>query len=461
MKTFTLKPLGLLISFFIQPLNMLCGQPVTTNHGRSERTSDDRFLPLLNYYGWYLYDMYDNQHYFKSFPLFTQSNSLEAFTAFIKMKFYDSYHYMFDERVSQQEKATENSFSKDWISRKQLASPKSPSQSDLFTLPEHTKQESLERFRQVIRESFQELQSRRLIELTTEGGRDQNARTAETSRIFYVKMGANGDGISWDVAAGDIQTILTMAQEGDEIWVAAGTAMLNFLSTVTIEDCVFDSNLAADGIIISYQSDTHIKNTAFRKNRVVIGGVALCFYGNLNAENLQVEENHATDALSGIFTIGANAEITNCTFRKNTAYSYYSDGTSNNYGFGGALGLTDSRAIVYRCKFIENETDGTGGTVAIGEFGMAYFISCLFEKNKSKIAGVAGPSRIIQSILWNMYAFITIPKTLRTLMNRIPLTSFSPIRSMARRPMIPMQKDTLRTNTVQRVMLRMVSLVQG
>src|SRR5690606_18604755 len=120
---------------------------------------------------------------------------------------------LFDARISQQEKTPDNSFSKEWIRRKQLASPKSLSPSDVFTDPGHNKQESLERFRQVVKESFQELQSRKLIELTTGGGRDQNARTAETSRIFYVKMGANGDGSSWESAAGDIQTILNMAQE--------------------------------------------------------------------------------------------------------------------------------------------------------------------------------------------------------------------------------------------------------
>lgn len=41
--------------------------------------------------------------------------------------------------------------------------------------------------------------------------------------VYYVKEGGNGDGTSWEKAAGDIDAMIEKATAGDEIWIAQGT----------------------------------------------------------------------------------------------------------------------------------------------------------------------------------------------------------------------------------------------
>jgi hypothetical protein len=196
---------------------------------------------------------------------------------------------------------------------------------------------------------------------------------------LYVHNTASGanTGTSWTNAFIDLQSALTVAQEGDTVWVAAGT----YRPTTTLERT------------ISFEP---------RSGVVLLGGF------NGTEQNVTERDWTAnTTTLSGDIGV-ENDSLDNC---YNVMYLFEPDSTTvidgfvirdGNANFGGSTTVTNRKrngggiymmgrdaeayALVQNCQFIKN-TARNGGGLYINGFGLGSVAptvkNCVFEYNRA------------------------------------------------------------------------------
>jgi predicted outer membrane repeat protein len=160
---------------------------------------------------------------------------------------------------------------------------------------------------------------------------------------------------------------------------AGGGAMDNYLATVTLIGCKFDSNTARSfgigegGAIRSDQSTLTVTGCTFNFNSAYDGGAIYSTQGTTSVANSTFFENAAPDEGGAIWTTGG-LTMSGCTFSTNWA------------GNGGAiLNFSGSSMSASRCTFSGNDAIDNGAGVY--NQGTLMLTGCSFSANSASNGG--------------------------------------------------------------------------
>ncbi len=230
--------------------------------------------------------------------------------------------------------------------------------------------------------------------------------------ILFVQQGATGanNGTSWENAYAALQDALTVAQTGDEIWVARGTyrptsgadrlATFQLKNGVALyggfdgtegsqsERSVGDNETVLSGDLLDDDNDNLSKDEPSRmENSVhvvtgsgtdataILDGFTIAG-GNANASSGMFSQG------GGIFIESGSPTVSNCSITRNTA----AEG-------GGMHNLNGSRPIVTGCIFTDNSAFNPAGGGQFGGGGMHNRLSaptvrdCTFSNNTTDLWG--------------------------------------------------------------------------
>jgi hypothetical protein len=255
---------------------------------------------------------------------------------------------------------------------------------------------------------------------------------------YYVKYNATGSntGASWTDAYTSLQSALSIATSGDQIWVAAGTYKPSSAYDLTntsryyhfrmkagvsiyggfagtegavnervnygvgqINETILSGDLNDNGIdnndayhVFYHPSSLALSSTAVLDGFTIKGGNANSsnphncgggMYNNACAPtitNCTFSSNSSNDVAGGMYIFNCNPNISNCIFSSNLA--------TNN---AGAFWTDYSSASITNCLFISNSTTtsggyGGGGAILIMD-GYPTFTNCTITSNKSDYGG--------------------------------------------------------------------------
>ncbi|MCE5229143.1 right-handed parallel beta-helix repeat-containing protein [bacterium] len=213
--------------------------------------------------------------------------------------------------------------------------------------------------------------------------------TPAWARVIYVNASAKGldDGLSWPNAFQDMQKGLAAAEDGDEIWVAAGT-----YKTTAGTDRTISFRLVANVAI--YGGFAGTETNRFQRNWethpvILSGDIGLKGDNSDNSyhvvvaasratlDGFTIRDGNAADTLTYPWSLGAgmfceSAEsltLTHCNFRDNEA----ADG-------GGLYSYRSSLTVRY-CTFSGNSSSNSQGGGMYNWSGSLYLSHCLFVGN--------------------------------------------------------------------------------
>ncbi|HBX87532.1 MAG TPA: hypothetical protein DEG09_02810, partial [Marinilabiliaceae bacterium] len=271
----------------------------------------------------------------------------------------------------------------------------------------------------------------RVASITEEGNSNWSAWNSFNIRRdqpIFVKPDGNGRGSSWYDAT-SLQKALSIAVNGEQIWVAAGIYKPTEGTDRTISFQLKDG-VALYGGFAGGETDLNQRN--WRMNETILSGNIgeadvetdnsyHVLVGNgssispiSNATLLDgfiVEAGYANSyALndkrgSGLYLYNASPSIQNLWFRSNYAAS---DG-------GAIFGINSSAATFENVLFTKNKATETGGA-AYSMNSEFTFNNCLFYNNYSdnRVGAISGTSgngtQVINSIIWNNNARINSPQ---------------------------------------------------
>lgn len=242
------------------------------------------------------------------------------------------------------------------------------------------------------------------------------------TQIIYVNQATltgSHNGTSWDNAFIDIQNALTIAQTGDQIWVAQGTYLPTqsliqtasfeledgvemyggFIGTETIlEERDWQNNLtvlSGDLLHNDEEDFTNIEDNSYCiiysnmvSSATVVDGFTIsgAYANDPEASSQSRGQSGAAWFNRGSFGL-SNPTVRNCMFINNKA-NYFGGALYNNGSFNGITNMT-----LENCQFINNHSVQSGGSIYNnGSFGgesNATFERCVF-KNNHAIAGSGG-----------------------------------------------------------------------
>lgn len=165
-----------------------------------------------------------------------------------------------------------------------------------------------------------------------------------------------------------------------------GGAIRCYVSSPTIEHCIFRNNVGADGASIASIAGAPIINDCIFRDNLTFhfgGGGVFVIDGEATISNCLFERNHASDGGAAIgIDAGSSATITDCTFIDNDAGFY-----------GGAIFRFEDNegwltpVTIDRCLFVNNNASWNGGAVFLSYRGITNISNSTFVNN---IAGKRG-----------------------------------------------------------------------
>ncbi|WP_373511948.1 choice-of-anchor Q domain-containing protein, partial [Persicitalea sp.] len=270
-----------------------------------------------------------------------------------------------------------------------------------------------------------------------------------------VAPGGTGNGSSWANAHQSLQTALTAAQSGDQIWVAQGTykpttsttdreasfvmkegvkiyggftsGQMNLIDrnpdpetngTILSGDIDGDGTLNGNSFLIIFNNQIRLSSAAVLDGFTITGargntnGGAMLNSGGSTGNacspyiaNCLFRDNYAINNGAAVFNGGAgiecNPQFVNCTFRNNTTgvAGLFGQGSAvyNNAGFG-----RTTNPQFTNCTFQNNSAGFRGGAVYIevgsgGGESVPIFTNCSFQNNSFGSSGGGGGAVYIQA----------------------------------------------------------------
>ena len=226
------------------------------------------------------------------------------------------------------------------------------------------------------------------------------------SQIIYVdhQAAGNNDGSSWDNAYVDLQSALSIAEQGDEIWVARGTYYPVNSGTDRNSRFVVPDGVSVYGgfsgfenernerdwrlFITELSGDINQSGSLFGNSYTVVDvsntGPSTILDGFVitggNSEVLAIQGYPMNNTGGGIYNDGGSPVISNCIISGNSANQ--GAGMANLYGASPTL-----FNVTFRDNFVV--IPGGGGGMLNAENSNPLLNFCQFERNESKTAGGA------------------------------------------------------------------------
>ncbi len=240
----------------------------------------------------------------------------------------------------------------------------------------------------------------RIVETTVDMGPFEYVHY--TGPIWYVDVAASGanDGSDWRHAFTDLQSALSAAASGDEIWVAAGTykpsvqvggtgdryatfQMVNgvgiyggFAGTETARDerdwethiTILSGDIGTEDYTpdntyhLFLHPDGYILDSTALLDGVTIAGGVADGYANQEARG------------GAMYNASVSPTITNCTFSQNQAVH------------GGAMYNTNASPTITNCTFSQNQAEAGGGGI-VQSYSSPTITNCTFSQNQANWGG--------------------------------------------------------------------------
>ncbi|TRX66449.1 choice-of-anchor Q domain-containing protein [Carboxylicivirga sp. M1479] len=216
---------------------------------------------------------------------------------------------------------------------------------------------------------------------------------------IYVKSGANGDGSSWENAFGTMQEALSVAVEGDELWIAEGT----YYPT---DDDDRNVNFSIQSAIYLYGGfagdETALEDRNWRSHPTIISGnigdpleeadnsiqLFKCSLKSIRPvvfDGLTLRDSYSYSLGGGIYSSEGASKVLNCIFEYNTA------------GQGSAI-ASEVRLECYNTIF-RNNTSHYDDVIEAYD-GENDIVNCVFVNNTSDRI-IIGNGTVANSIFWN------------------------------------------------------------
>jgi predicted outer membrane repeat protein len=272
-----------------------------------------------------------------------------------------------------------------------------------------------------------------------------------SAATWFVRPAASGagNGTSWANASSDLQSIITNAAAGDQVWVAAGTYLPTYQAEVGVPrsktfllqagvkmyggffvdgthspDSLDDANpslypttLSGDIGTVGEESDNvfHVVTASGTMTASTIldgftitkgwsagisgsesgGGININDGAGLHIHRCVIEDNTAGDYGGGVHVTASAPTFTLCTMRNNGA---------NGYG-GGMAALFGSDVKVISCVFTGNSA-GNGGGIAVKNYSLLTVVNSDFHLNSTYspgngFGGGIGVDRAAEAIIIN------------------------------------------------------------
>ncbi len=210
------------------------------------------------------------------------------------------------------------------------------------------------------------------------------------AQTYYVVEGATGSGTSWADASGDLQSILTTATAGAQIWVAAGTYYPVSCSPCNenqrdISFIVPDSVKVYGGF---NGTESNIDQRDLENNVSILSGdIDQDDLPDNNSRTIVFFDRVTNETLLDGFTfIRGNAHNPN----GSSAERENSGGAIFNQG---GLDGSNSHPVIRHCIFVDNTASGFGGAIySTGGFSgnaSLTFDKCTFNNNSALLGGGA------------------------------------------------------------------------
>ena len=221
--------------------------------------------------------------------------------------------------------------------------------------------------------------------------------------VYYVNSAVNGSGgTSWSDAKRNLQDAITLAQSGDQIWVAAGTYYGNSATGfgLVLKDGVaiyggFAGNeLALNdrdpathiSIIVGDYADAAIQGTD-------IGTAGLTVLDGFTITNSSSAASHRGRAIY-LNNVSSGVKIANCIIKG----FYPMPDPDPKKGYGAGLYMENSSPVITNCSFSENKAAGDYGGAVYVKGGTPEFINCSFLNNQSARYGGGASNIACQAI---------------------------------------------------------------
>jgi len=223
--------------------------------------------------------------------------------------------------------------------------------------------------------------------------------------IYVTTTGSNANtGLSWASPKQSIAQAITIAADGDEVWVKAGTytqaaggVSVSFKS-ISIYGGFAGTEIAlADRNWVTNKTILNNTGTATNSRHFLVGSTGDATNFILDGFTLQNGTSNAGGAISFSGSLSQNMIVRNCIFRNNRS-------TGNN----GTISLVAGNSVsFYNCLFENNEAADKASVV--GNLGTCNFYNCTFVNNKSaRTADGAGTvmflgssGSLVNCIVWN------------------------------------------------------------
>jgi hypothetical protein len=255
--------------------------------------------------------------------------------------------------------------------------------------------------------------------------------------IIYVKASATGDnnGSSWTNAYTDLQSALSAAVSGNEIWVAAGTY-------VPSESFQLKNGVALYGGFNGTESSRQQRDYAVNVTNLSGGDNGIHVIYNLDLDSTAILDGFTVRdgyvfisypdpyfsgdgyAGGGMYNHSSSPTIRNCIFTHNTTSAYYwweldpfapdvqfASNTQYAYlgwwveiGQGGGMYNSHSNPVLINCVFERNNSNCAGGAMT-NDYSNPVLINCTFTNNIAPDGGAIRNSNsnpvITNCIFWN------------------------------------------------------------